>query len=238
MNEADLAARVSRALDAVEGNVRAGEEFLGEISSRAELLTILEAVHSQPAWEQAVAARSYRHALGFDKVILVSLIPYGQLRLHIWWPDVPRQLEHVHNHRFSFSSAIVVGRLRNMIFSEEVGSSSGLRQRSYVEDAPLDQQRWRFRASGETAIGEFLSVEMAESSTYTMHAGALHRVEAGAPLTVTVFLETEWTKPFSTVLVEANAMPPAPAAQQRYSVMEIRALLTRLIAALSSEDAG
>ena len=56
------------------------------------------------------------HGLGFIQVQL-----QGDLRLHVWHPDLPRRrcFEHsaIHNHRFRFESLVLVGVQINIKYS-------------------------------------------------------------------------------------------------------------------------
>lgn len=53
------------------------------------------------------------HGLGF-----IQLVLDGDQRMHVWHPDLPRRscYEHssIHNHRFSFTSRVLVGTQRNV----------------------------------------------------------------------------------------------------------------------------
>lgn len=56
-----------------------------------------------------IAARSYAHRNGFDKIVL-DVQPTGMLRLHIWWPSriLPSD-EHIHNHSANYVSVVLCG---------------------------------------------------------------------------------------------------------------------------------
>lgn len=53
------------------------------------------------------------HGLGFIQVQLE-----GNQRLHVWHPDLPRrkcyEFSAIHDHRFSFTSTVLVGEMRNL----------------------------------------------------------------------------------------------------------------------------
>ncbi|WP_433269263.1 hypothetical protein ACQPZF_06460 [Actinosynnema sp. CS-041913] len=60
--------------------------------------------------ESDLPDRAYRHPNGFLKIVLIAEVEF-QLRLHVWRPepDSPVATENVHNHRWDFASAVLVG---------------------------------------------------------------------------------------------------------------------------------
>jgi hypothetical protein len=177
----------------------------------------------------ALAARSYRHVLGFDKIILASARPHGQLRLHVWWPEEARRREHVHNHRFAFSSVVLAGRLRTSLYAEDPAGAPATRYRETSD--PVDR-RWRFEAVGTTRLATVLSADQPAGTAYTMSPALLHRIDAAPVLTVTLFLETRSVRESSDVYAEAGAEPPAPADQSAFDPADLAARLARLRTAL------
>lgn len=65
-----------------------------------------------------VAARSYPHPIGFDKLVLDDDRATGfKFRLHVYWRGANfASLERLHLHRFEMASAIVTGELTNHIW--------------------------------------------------------------------------------------------------------------------------
>lgn len=63
----------------------------------------------------AIAARSYPHPIGFDKLVLDDDRATGfKFRLHVYWRGANfASLERLHLHRFEMASAIVTGELTN-----------------------------------------------------------------------------------------------------------------------------
>jgi hypothetical protein len=171
----------------------------------------------------AVAARSYRHVLGFDKIILSSVRPHGQLRLHVWWAGEDRRREHVHNHRFAFSSRVLTGRLRTRLYAEDPAGEPVTRYRETSD--PVDR-RWRFEPVGPARLAVVLSADQPAGTAYSMAPSVLHRIEASPLLTVTLFLETASVRESSDVY--ADAAPPAPADQTGFTAAELADRLGRL----------
>jgi fructose-1,6-bisphosphatase/inositol monophosphatase family enzyme len=65
-----------------------------------------------------IAARSYPHPIGFDKLVLDDDRQTGfKFRLHVYWRGANfASLERMHLHRFEMASAIVTGELTNHIW--------------------------------------------------------------------------------------------------------------------------
>lgn len=95
----------------------------------ASVLKILDAIIQDRAALEEIASRSYRHTLGFEKVVILD--PgitlengnkgYGyQLRLHIWQPEngtsLP-MLESMHEHSFDFISHLLTGKMENHCYA-------------------------------------------------------------------------------------------------------------------------
>lgn len=67
---------------------------------------------------EAIAARSYPHPIGFDKLVLEHDQETGfKLRLHVYWRGANfTDLERMHLHRFEMASAIITGELTNHVW--------------------------------------------------------------------------------------------------------------------------
>lgn len=82
------------------------------------------------------------HGLGFIQVKLG-----GKQRLHVWHPDLPRRtcFEHsqIHDHRFGFTSRVLVGRQINHVHGFELLHSSAVFDHAthigYLHDGPRSE---------------------------------------------------------------------------------------------------
>ncbi len=88
-------------------------------------LEILNEIINNDILLSRIADRSYTHALGFDKIVLIDLNKdYGlnktQLRLHLWHPqhDSLPITESLHEHSFNFISMVLNGELENQSFEK------------------------------------------------------------------------------------------------------------------------
>lgn len=100
------------------------EYFKRQINNSSAQAIILDILGNDDLLRK-IADRSYTHALGFDKIVLIDLskdTPLKtkvQLRLHVWNnkdAGVP-MVESMHEHSFNFISYILAGSLENQVFS-------------------------------------------------------------------------------------------------------------------------
>lgn len=99
--------------------------IIGNMFSNEYIIKLLNEIISEPELLQKIANRSYKHALGFDKIVLLDLqkdidksFPKVQVRLHIWQPqnDSVAITEALHEHSFDFVSKVITGKLENQSF--------------------------------------------------------------------------------------------------------------------------
>jgi hypothetical protein len=238
LSPASLSAALAEALAGPTGpaaGAAPGGSLLHAVSRRPTFGRLLDAVLAEEPFAEQVAARSYRHALGFDKLILASAAPLGQLRLHVWWPDEVRGREHVHNHRFPFSSVLVAGRLRTYLHHL---SDGGVPMVHFRETSDVADRRWRFDRVGDARVAAGLVADLPAGAAYTMSADLLHRVEASPLLTATLFLETHQRRAWSSVYVDSGAEAPSAHDQTVFTVQELRDRLAVLRAAVAALPPG
>lgn len=108
-------------------SINAGDvDMVGSIFEKEDVIYLIKDVLNNPELLSKVANRSYTHALGFDKIVLMDLrkdVPKvsqkTQLRLHIWNPENTGALpivEALHEHSFDFVSTVLTGHLENQQF--------------------------------------------------------------------------------------------------------------------------
>ena len=188
---------------------------------------MLRGVLEDSTWLTNVASNSFRHVLGFDKFVLISLRPLGQLRLHVWWPDEQRVREDVHDHRFDFYSFVLTGTMRVRLYRSD--PEGPLSVRRFEETAIPHEQRWRFTESGLDRLKPDLVADYAAGTFYRLGADALHRVETPKGLVVSVVLEMDSIRHTSSVYVPASSLAPHPLPQQRFTADDVEAKLQRLL---------
>jgi hypothetical protein len=79
---------------------------------------VVQSILDDEAALAGIAARSYPHPIGFDKLVLDDDRATGfKFRLHVYWRGANfASLERLHLHRFEMASAIVTGELTNHIW--------------------------------------------------------------------------------------------------------------------------
>lgn len=107
------------------------------------------------------------HGLGFIQVKLG-----GKQRMHVWHPDLPRRLcfEHsaIHDHRFSFTSRVLVGEMINVIYSDLQESPTHI---AYLHEGERS-------ARGNRGWDEDYRCSLEETGRETVEAGRLYNMPA------------------------------------------------------------
>jgi hypothetical protein len=230
LRRAEVEQRVRAALpqlqsDAADEELRSPPE-LEELTRWPGMAALVRNILSDEDWLEAVAGASFRHVLGFDKFVLVSARPAGQMRVHVWWPDETRVREDVHNHRFDFVSFVLVGQMRTRLYRP---SDEGLPHQRFQESALPTEHRWTLSEAGQKRLGTELVADFGAGTCYRLGTEALHRVEARAGLVVTLVFELESTKQKSSVFVAESASRPDSVPQGRFTVDDTRTKLERLL---------
>jgi hypothetical protein len=100
-------------------------DYFKENFNKVKVVSILENILNDDKLLKTISDRSYTHALGFDKIVLMDLSKdiegcntKTQLRLHLWdaQNDAVPMVESMHEHSFNFISTVLSGRLENQIF--------------------------------------------------------------------------------------------------------------------------
>lgn len=127
-------------------------DLIRDISAPSNLLPILREIMSNAALTQQIAARSYCHVSHFDKIVLVDAeIPNGyRLTLHLWDPpytEAELADELIHDHRFSFWSAILVGELQSRNFYPS-DTGDDFRRYQYTPENQAAENFYAFQGCG------------------------------------------------------------------------------------------
>src|SRR4051794_7248927 len=91
---------------------------LTRLRSEYELSRLFEELNSDPGLREAIDASGQFHDNGFQKLVLyASEATELKLVLHFWPPDDSRtDDDNIHNHRWDFSSVVLMGHLRSEVF--------------------------------------------------------------------------------------------------------------------------
>ncbi|GES29226.1 hypothetical protein AB0G60_24160 [Streptomyces angustmyceticus] len=129
---------------------------------------------------------SYRHVLGFDKLVLLAGAPRFMLRIHFWHGGTGAAPEDIHNHRCAIASAVVRGHVRMECYEP---AANGVPATAYRETIDGPGGAWRLRRVGDARLRLVCTQRYGAGRSYGLAARTLHRVVSEEP-TVTLFLET------------------------------------------------
>jgi hypothetical protein len=136
------------------------------------------------------------HGLGFIQVKLG-----GNQRLHVWHPDLPRRscFEHsaIHDHRFSFTSRVLVGtQINHMVVPEAPDWSvpaNNPTHIAYVHEGPRGAHGGRpWIEDGRCAMREWKVETVEAGSWYEVNAYQPHWTEPGGDGRVATLMTKTW----------------------------------------------
>ncbi|MGI5379117.1 hypothetical protein ACQEV2_33690 [Streptomyces sp. CA-251387] len=163
---------------------------LGSPDRLPELIADLASGAGDP---EGCARLSYRHVLGFDKLLLIDGGPRHMLRAHVWHPGAGAiGEEDIHNHRSALASYVVQGRLAMELYEVVVDDGDGgVAADRYEESLAERSADWVLKPAGAARLRLTHVGQYAAGSSYALPAHTLHRAwcDTDAP-TVTLFLET------------------------------------------------
>ncbi|MFF4396399.1 hypothetical protein [Streptomyces sp. NPDC001480] len=174
-----------------QATVGAARAVVAELGSHERLLELVAELASGEGDPEGCAGLSYRHVLGFDKLLLIDAGPRHKVRAHVWHPSAAGPgKEDVHNHRSPLASHIVRGRLAMELYEAGTGEG-GIGADRYEESLADRSADWLLRPAGRARLRLTHVAQYAAGSSYALPARTLHRAwcDTDAP-TVTLFLET------------------------------------------------
>lgn len=135
------------------------------------------------------------HGLGFIQVQL-----QGNQRLHVWHPDLPRRhcFEHsaIHNHRFDFTSRVLVGTQINIDFGDiPEGAYHNVPPTHvlYLHEGARSAKGGRpWTPNGKACMTELGRTEIQAGGSYQMKAYHFHRTEPGGNGKVATIMAKGW----------------------------------------------
>ncbi|MFJ4784935.1 hypothetical protein [Streptomyces sp. NPDC088794] len=201
----------------------AARSVVAELGMRERLLELIAELACGEGDPEQCARLSYRHVLGFDKLLLIDGGPCHMLRAHLWHRGSGAVGEEdIHNHRSPLASYIVLGRLAMELYEVERGDGDGFTAARYEESLDHGSADWLLEPTGPARLRLTHVGQYAAGSSYALPAHTLHRAwcETDGP-TVTLFLETgserrEHTDVFTSAGPHPGAVPKVPLDAEEY----------------------
>lgn len=207
----------------------AARDVVAELGRPERLLDLITEIASGEDDDPAGPANlSYRHVLGFDKLLLIDGGPRHMLRAHLWHPGRGALgKEDIHNHRSPLASCVVRGRLAMELY--ETDGDGDLRTDRYQESLAEESAHWRLSPAGPARLRLTHTAQLAAGSAYALPAHTLHRAwcDTREP-TVTLFLETGAERRRHTDVFTAAGPHPGAVAKVPMGVPDYLEALTGL----------
>ena len=182
----------------------------------------------------AMAQRSSRHALGFDR-IEIQRDPACDcvLRLHIWWgePLAPDSGAHdVHNHGRPLAIGLLCGGYRHETWDVVPGPSELQHYRYRIDDVTLQTT---LQHLGQAAARLNCTAVLAPGECYSLGPRTMHRVfPVEGRMTASLVLQGPLAVPSSDILTTRRLQPSTPRPHVPFDVAYLQHKLERLRAAV------
>jgi hypothetical protein len=203
---------------------RAAVEFgLRDVWQRRAYLDLLSEYLYNLELQPALAMKSYIHDNGFYKIVLADKPSCSaKIRLHIWNPvpkdSPPRKLQNIHNHRWDFSSLILMGQARQLTYRFAQPGEVGETLEHYRYYARGEKEHYDVVYLGRAVVVPLSSDLYRAGQLYSMDNNILHRVNIPDDCTVITLVVTHETAGWVTndlltpkpLAVENNRLPSPP----------------------------
>lgn len=109
-----------------QGDIKSLRQIAYAFSDKRLALDLVDHTLADARLLERVAARSYPHPIGFDKLVLHEH-PAFKFRLHMYW-RTPQEVaaERIHLHRFEMASAPITGELTNHLYAVRACDADGI----------------------------------------------------------------------------------------------------------------
>ncbi|MET8682975.1 hypothetical protein ABZV77_02070 [Streptomyces sp. NPDC004732] len=171
--------------------VREARAAVAELGAPRRLLPLVRELATGVGDPSGCALLSYRHVLGFDKLLLIDGGPRHMLRAHVWHPDRGTR-EDIHNHRSPLASYVARGTLGMELYEPaNPGADEGIATSWYRESLTGEEGDWLLEPAGGARLRLVQSAQYTAGSGYALPPHVLHRAWCvSAEPAVTLFLET------------------------------------------------
>jgi len=172
-----------------------------------------------------IADLSYRHPLGFEKVVLVpSDKTSHELRINAWEQAFhPEAKPVVHDHAWDLTSTIFQGSFRAVCYDLVDGSEYVITHAS-----PFEHELGEYRLSRglRTGVRVADSAQLESGASYHLPCGALHTFDPLEGPSSTIMLQSPFEQPSCRVLYSSGVDQSFGVAVERIHEERLRCLLT------------
>lgn len=197
---------VASSLELVETTLRKTEDpsdALSKLRSQVDLNSLASEIVQDRVVFDSVAAQSYCHDNGFNKIPLST--PSGsalKLVLH-HWDGAGASDDNIHNHRWRFASVVLRGALCFELYDERP-SGEAYSKATYA--SPEGHDDYRLSNSGHTHAACLANLELAAGTAYQWHEDLLHRAW-GKPgiATATLIVQGQPTRRQTDILLRGKS---------------------------------
>lgn len=153
--------------------------WLDRLAAPTVMTSLLDEILADRFALAQVAARSYRHTNNFDKIVLVDsgVEDDYRLTLHMWVPPYTDQEineEMIHEHRFSFWSAVLTGQLESDNYVE---ATEGVRFHRFEYTPEVSAEaKFFYKERGDVFLKKDKPFVVNAGESYYMDNVRIHRV--------------------------------------------------------------
>lgn len=172
--------------------------FRESFSDPFEVKELLKHVLSDKKSLDRIARNLYIHQNGFQKYILyTSTSGKWRIRLHVW-KEKQKTPQDIHNHTFNFSSIVLTGELKNLIYSVDKLKGIVFKQLKYdINNRTNDSEIVPLNTLERLEVSK--PVRLKKGCIYYQNADQIHRIDPVLFPTVTLVLQESWMRQNSTI---------------------------------------
>jgi hypothetical protein len=186
-------------------------DILSWIAQPSHLVELATSIYDDSDVIASCAARSFRHPLGFDKIMLIEQSPLFTLRVHLWRPGNTVGVEHIHNHRFDLVTTVIRGGYDMELFQLD---ESGAPVIEY-EERRSGVGAWCLQPVGEARLKPLTTIRLRQCSAYALDSNAFHRITVNPDsLCMTLFLQSTPLETRTRVFARSGESAPATTSKQ------------------------
>lgn len=185
------------------------------LGKQGSIFQLFECILNDQSLIEEIAKRSYRHTNHFDKIVLIDSgdrLGY-RLTLHLWTPPYSSNEandEQIHDHRFSFWSHILTGRMISQNFVRDA-TGTFFAEYQYIPEKLGTSTVGNFYIDvGKSPLLESEKLEYRAGEFYSFPYNQIHRVVLPlTEMTCTIVLRGPRQKNYASVFSNSKMYDPS-----------------------------